>query len=82
MHRPEGAFFLWLWIDGLKISSNQLYQKLKAENVFVIPGEEFFIDIDSNWQHTRECIRINYAQPIDKIDRGFTILAKHIREAI
>ena len=82
MHRPEGAFFLWLWIDGLKISSKQLYQRLKAENVFVIPGEEFFIDIDPNWQHTKECIRINYAQPMDKIDRGLTILAKHIREAI
>ncbi len=78
LHKPEGAFFLWLWIDGMKISSQELYERLKARHVYVIPGEEFFIDIDPNWQHTKECIRINYAQPEDKLARGFKILAEEL----
>lgn len=78
LHKPEGAFFLWLWIDGLKISSQELYERLKAQNVYIIPGEEFFIDIDPNWQHTKECIRINYAQSEEKLERGFKILADEL----
>ena len=30
IHRPEGAIFLWLWFDGLPISSQELYERLKA----------------------------------------------------
>ncbi len=82
LHKPEGAFFLWLWIDGMQISSQELYQRLKQRNVFVIPGEEFFIDIDPNWQHTHECVRINYAQPLDVIERGFTALAEEIKRGV
>lgn len=79
MHKPEGAFFLWLWIQDLPISSHELYQRLKQRQVLVIPGENFFIDIDQNWNHTQECLRINYAQPADRIERGLTILAEELR---
>ena len=30
IHKPEGAFFLWLWFKGLPITSKALYQRLKA----------------------------------------------------
>ena len=30
IHRPEGAFFLWLWMPGLPIASAALYERLKA----------------------------------------------------
>ncbi len=80
LHKPEGAFFMWLWIEGMKISSQELYQRLKARNVFVIPGEEFFIDIDPTWKHTQECIRINYSQPKEKLKRGFEILAQELQK--
>lgn len=82
LHKPEGAFFLWFWIDGMNISSQELYQRLKKRNVYVIPGEEFFIDIDPSWKHTKECIRINYAQPEEKLKRGFEILADEIKQVI
>jgi len=82
LHKPEGAFFLWLWIDDMAISSQELYQRLKARNVYVIPGEEFFIDIDPNWRHTKECIRINYAQPQKTLQRGFEVIADEIRKAL
>lgn len=79
IHKPEGAFFLWLWLQDLPISTNELYQRLKAQHVYVIPGEEFFIDIDPSWEHTRQCLRINYAQPEDQLRRGFKVLARELR---
>ncbi|MBT8114672.1 MAG: valine--pyruvate transaminase [Arenicella sp.] len=79
MHKPEGAFFLWLWLQDLPISTNELYHRLKARHVYVIPGEEFFIDIDPAWEHTRQCLRINYALPSDRLQRGFRVLAEELQ---
>jgi len=79
MHKPEGAFFLWLWCQDLPISTKELYARLKAKQVFVIPGEDFFIDIDSDWEHTRQCLRINYGQPSDKLRAGFEVIATELR---
>lgn len=79
MHKPEGAFFLWLWLEDLPIATKELYQRLKQKHVYIIPGEDFFIDIDPAWAHTRECLRINYAQPADRIDLGFAVLAEELR---
>ncbi|NND82435.1 MAG: valine--pyruvate transaminase [Gammaproteobacteria bacterium] len=79
MHKPEGAFFLWLWLQDLPIPTYELYERLKRRHVYVIPGEEFFIDIDPAWDHTRQCLRINYAQPRDQLQRGFKILAEELR---
>lgn len=80
LHKPEGAFFMWLWIDGLPITSNKLYERLKQRDVFVIPGEEFFIGIDDNWKHKSECIRINYAQNNDTLEQGFKAIASELKE--
>lgn len=78
MHKPEGAFFIWLWLQDLPISTQELYQRLKRKQVFVIPGEDFFIDIDPEWEHTRQCLRINYGQPEDSLQRGFAVLAEEL----
>jgi len=78
MHKPEGAFFIWLWLQDLPISTQELYQRLKKKHVFVIPGEEFFIDIDPSWDHTRQCLRINYGQPEDQLRVGFKLLAQEL----
>ena len=80
MHKPEGAFFLWFWLKDLPISTQELYQRLKKRLVYVIPGEDFFIGLDSNWVHTQQCLRINYSQPEEKMRRGFIVLADEIRE--
>lgn len=78
IHKPEGAFFLWLWFKDLPITSKTLYQRLKARNVLVIPGEDFFIGMDDNWSHQRECIRINYASPEDQLHRGLHIIREEL----
>lgn len=78
VHKPEGSFFLWLWLQDLPISTQELYQRLKARHVLVIPGENFFIDIDPGWAHTKECLRINYGQPEEQLRRGFSIIAEEL----
>ncbi|MEH6457148.1 MAG: valine--pyruvate transaminase, partial [Cocleimonas sp.] len=62
LHKLEGAFFMWLWFKDSKFTSEELYERLKAEDIYVIPGHNFFINIDDNWEHKHQCIRINYAK--------------------
>jgi len=78
IHKAEGALFLWLWFKDLPISSNELYKRLKAKGLLIVSGHYFFPGLDQSWQHTQECIRINYAQDDDVVERGVTILASEI----
>jgi valine--pyruvate aminotransferase len=78
IHKAEGALFLWLWFKDLPISSNELYKRLKEKGLLVVSGHYFFPGLDQQWQHTQECIRINYAQDDSVVERGVTILADTI----
>ncbi len=81
IHKPEGAIFLWLWFEGLPITSQALYQRLKRRGVLVVPGQNFFVGIDGDWPHRHECLRVSYAQDPDTIRRGVTIIAEEVRAA-
>ncbi len=82
IHKPEGAIFLWLWFEGLPISSQVLYERLKARGVLVAPGQDFFIGIDGeDWPHRDECIRVSYAQDADKVQAGVKIIAEEVARA-
>jgi len=70
IHKPEGAIFLWLWFDGLPISSQELYERLKRRGVLVVPGHNFFPGMDKAWRHQQECIRVSYAQDGDTVARA------------
>jgi len=79
IHKPEGAIFLWLWLKDLPITSEQLYQRLKARGVLVISGHHFFPGLDEPWQHQHECVRLSYGQPMEMIARAVAILADEVR---
>ena len=81
IHRPEGAIFLWLWFDGLPISSQELYERLKRRGVLVVPGHNFFPGMDEGWRHQQECIRVSYAQDGDTVRRGITLIAEEVAKA-
>ena len=82
LHRPEGAFFLWLWIPGLPIASATLYERLKARGVVVVSGHYFFPGLeDDDWPHKHECIRISYADEWERIERGLAIVIEEVRRA-
>lgn len=81
IHKPEGAIFLWLWFEGLPITSQQLYQRLKQRGVLVVPGHNFFIGMEDDWPHKHECIRVSYAQDAAAVARGVTLIAEEVRRA-
>jgi valine--pyruvate aminotransferase len=81
IHKPEGAFFLWLWFKGLPITSQELYERLKQRKVIVVPGEYFFPGIQGAWPHKYECIRMNYAQDESIVKEGIAIIAEEIKRA-
>jgi valine--pyruvate aminotransferase len=79
IHKPEGAIFLWLWFKDLPITSEQLYQRLKARGVLVISGHHFFPGLADEWQHSHECIRVTYCQDETVVEQGAKIIADEIR---
>jgi len=82
MHRSEGALFLWFWFPGLPISSKELYNRLKARGVLVIPGEYFFFGHgQEDWSHRDECIRVSYAMDEQVVRDGLVIIAEEVRKA-
>jgi valine--pyruvate aminotransferase len=78
IHRPEGAFFLWCWFEGIPISSMELYHRLKAKGVIVVPGEYFFPGLSEPWPHKHECIRVSYAQDEHIVEKGLKIIAEEV----
>jgi valine--pyruvate aminotransferase len=81
VHRPEGAFFIWLWCEGLPIDSRVLYQRLKARGVIVLPGNDFFIGTPDDWRHRHECLRLSYAGDPATIDRGIALVMDELHRA-
>lgn len=80
LHEPEGAMFLWLWFPGLPISSEALYQRLKARGVLVVSGHYFFPGVaDEQWGHRHECLRVTYSQDDERVAEGLRILAEEVR---
>lgn len=81
VHRSEGALFLWLWFPGLPVTTKELYERLKARDVLVVPGEYFFYGLDEDWPHRNECIRVTYTMPREVVREGFRIIAEEVARA-
>ena len=80
LHVYEGSYFFWLWCDGAAHTSVELYEYLKQRGVIVVPGEYFFPGQDtSQWDHARQCIRLNFARPDQELREGIAILAEALR---
>lgn len=83
IHKSEGSIFLWLLMPDLSVTTKQLYELLKAQGVFVMPGEYFFFGNAADGSlppveahpHYTKCLRLNYARPDGEIDRGIKIIA-------
>jgi valine--pyruvate aminotransferase len=81
IHQPEGAIFLWLWFEGLPISSQELYDRLKSRGVLIVPGHNFFPGIEQDWKHKDECIRVSYSQDEASVQRGVRLIGEEVRRA-
>lgn len=81
IHKPEGAIFLWLWFEGLPVSSHELYEQLKARGTLIIPSEHFFVGLDTtHYPHAHECIRMSIAQNDETLRRGIADIGAVVRE--
>ena len=81
IHVPEGAFFLWLWLPGLPITSADLYERLKRRGVLVLSGHYFFPGLADEWAHRNECLRISFAQSEEVVAEGIRMIAAEVRRA-
>lgn len=81
LHASEGAFFHWLWLRGLRVPTRELYERLKARKVLVVPGEYFFFGLDAEWPHTHQCLRLNFSQPEAVVREGLRIIADEAARA-
>ena len=81
IHRPEGAFFLWLWLPDLAITSTEFYERLKDRGVYVIPGSHFFPGLDEPWPHREQCIRVSYSQDARAVRDGIRVIGEEARRA-
>jgi valine--pyruvate aminotransferase len=81
IHKPEGAFFLWLWFEGLPIGSQVLYERLKQRGVLVVPGHHCFFGLEDDWPHRHECIRVSYVQEPESVRVGIAIIAEEVGRA-
>ncbi|WP_104398629.1 valine--pyruvate transaminase [Vibrio penaeicida] len=81
IHKPEGAIFLWLWFDELPITTMELYKRLKDRGVLIVPGEYFFIGQKDEWDHAHQCLRMNYVQDDEAMQKGIAVIAEEIKKA-
>ncbi len=79
LHESEGAMFLWLWLKGSPRTSREIYERLKARGVLVVPGEYFFFGLpDDGWSHRHECLRISFAMADEDVRAGLRIIADEV----
>ncbi len=82
VHASEGALFLWLWFRGLPIPAAELYERLKARGVLVVPGHYFaFGGSDEATRHAAECVRVSFAMGDEVVRGGIEILADEVKRA-
>lgn len=81
VHKSEGSIFLWMWFPRMRITTKELYERLKARHVIVVPGEYFFYGLEDDWDHRSQCIRLNYSRSEEEVREGLRIIAEEVRAA-
>lgn len=78
VHASEGALFLWLWLRGLPISAQALYERLKRRGVLVVPGHFFAIGSAEAERHASECLRLSFAMDDAVVEAGIALIADEV----
>jgi len=85
MHDPLGAFFLWFRFPGIRGGDRELYRRLAARGVVVVPGHHFMAGLPleesgEQWSHSTQCIRVSYCAPPEQIEAGVRAIAEEVRD--
>lgn len=79
VHLSEGALFLWLWFEGMPVSSKELYERLKKRGVLIVSGSYFFFGLDGEeWKHRDECIRMTFTMEESVVREGIRVIAEEV----
>jgi len=81
LHANEGSFFHWLWLKNLKISTRELYARLKTRKVLTVPGEYYFFGLQEDWPQRHECLRLNFSRDPETVREGYQIIAEEAAKA-
>jgi valine--pyruvate aminotransferase len=81
LHVHEGAFYHWLWLKNLKVTTLELFERLKARKVLTVPGEYFFFGLEEDWPHRHECLRLNFSGEANVVREGYRIIAEEAAKA-
>jgi valine--pyruvate aminotransferase len=81
LHKPEGAFFFWLWFKDVPINCGRLYNQLKNRGVLIVPGHYFYPGLNEPWDHKEQCIRMNYTAGEEKVREGIRIIGETVKRA-
>jgi valine--pyruvate aminotransferase len=79
IHESGGALFLWLWFEDGSVDTSELYQRLKARQVIIVPGKYFVYGLDEPWEHGNQCVRINFGQEDSVVEEGLKRIADEVR---
>ncbi len=79
IHQSGGALFLWLWFDDGSVDTGELYDRLKARQVIIVPGRYFVYGLEEPWDHGNQCIRINFGQSDEVVEEGLKRIAEEVR---
>lgn len=80
IHEPQGAFFVWLWLPDLPISSRTLYERMKSRGVLLMDGSHFFFGLAAAWPHANQCLRMTYCQSEAVIEQAVDLLGKELKQ--
>ncbi|MFD5184549.1 valine--pyruvate transaminase [Streptomyces sp. NPDC058372] len=87
LYASEGGMFCWIWVDEEWFDDLRLYEALKENGVFIVPGRYFFVDTadgKSMARHAQQCFRISITADPDVIAAGVEVIAavlKRMRDA-
>jgi valine--pyruvate aminotransferase len=81
VHQSMGTMFMWIWAEGMPITSEKLYERLKNKGVLTLSGHHFFLgNKENDWRHKEECLRITYSQPFDKVEKATRIIIDELKQ--
>jgi valine--pyruvate aminotransferase len=80
LHLGEGSIFAWLWLEDLPITDWELYQALKQVGVIPVPGSAFFPGLQTDWIHTRQCLRISLTATNEELATAMQRLATVVEQ--
>ncbi len=81
IHEPEGAMFLWIWMENLPTTAQYIYEEACSECVFVVPGQHAFNGLRGAWSHGTQCIRLSYAGESAEVEDGIDRLCRVIKRS-